>query len=182
MTAVHEEVLIGGALVRLRQKRVSDAPADYRWRSDPEMAAFDAAGPLRASYQDYLVLYKEELRYPGPYRHMFAIETLEARHIGNVMYYNIDERRGEAELGITIGERDFWSRGYGREAIKLFIELIFSTTALKRIYLNTLEWNTRAQRAFKAAGFSPCGRRRREGNAFITMEVLRPHGLDGAAD
>jgi RimJ/RimL family protein N-acetyltransferase len=173
MTSVQDDVLIRGELVQLRRKRLSDAPADFGWRSDPELASFDAAGPLRSTYEDYLTLYKEELQYPGPYRHMLAIETRDGRHIGNVMYYNIDERRGEAELGITIGAREYWGRGFGREAVSIFVRFIFDSTPLRRVYLNTLEWNGRAQRAFEAAGFRVCGRRRRDGNVFVTMEVVR---------
>ncbi|MEX2236466.1 MAG: GNAT family N-acetyltransferase [Dehalococcoidia bacterium] len=176
MTAIQDDVLIQGDLIQLRRKRLGDAPTDYGWRTDPELAGFDAAGPLRTSYEDYLSLYREELQYPGPYRHMFAIETRGGRHIGNVMYYNIDERRSECELGITIGEREYWNQGYGRDAVEAFVRLIFITTNLRRVYLNTLEWNERAQRAFEAGGFNPCGRRRRDGNIFVTMEALR----DGA--
>ena len=173
MTSVQDDVLIRSELIQLRRKRLSDATADFGWRSDPELASFDAAGPLRSTYDEYLTLYKEELQYPGPYRHMFAIETRDGRHIGNVMYYNIDERRGEAEMGITIGERDCWGRGFGRDAVATFVRFIFDTTQLRRVYLNTLEWNARAQHAFEAAGFKVCGRRRRDGNVFITMEALR---------
>ena len=173
MTSVQDDVLIRGELIQLRRKRLSDAPADFGWRSDPELASFDAAGPLRSTYDDYLALYKEELQYPGPYRHMLAIETRDGRHIGNVMYYNIDERRGEAELGITIGEREYWSRGFGRDAVATFVRFIFESTRLRRVYLNTLAWNERARRAFEAAGFTACGKRRRDGNVFVTMEIVR---------
>jgi RimJ/RimL family protein N-acetyltransferase len=173
MTATQDDILIRGDLVRLRRKRLSDAPADYGWRTDPELASFDASGPLKSTYDDYYQLYAEELHYPGPYRHMLAIETLDGEHIGNVMYYNIDDRRKETEVGITIGNRGYWHKGYGRDAIKAFVELIFQTTELERIYLNTLEWNVRAQNAFEAAGFRRCGRRRRDGNVFVTMELWR---------
>lgn len=174
MTTVDSDVLIEGTFIRLRRKRPEDAATDYGWRSDPELASFDAAGPLKTSFTDYVALYQEELLYPGPYRHMLAIETHDGRHIGNVMYYNIEERRGEAELGITIGEREYWGQGYGRDAVRTFLRFIFGTTNLKRIYLNTLEWNQRAQSAFEAGGFRRCGRRRRDGSVFVTMEALRP--------
>ena len=44
-------------------------------------------------------------RYPDPGRCSYAIEDEGGRHIGNVMYYNLREATGEAELGITIGDR-----------------------------------------------------------------------------
>ncbi len=170
-TTVHDEVA-RGTLVVLREKRLSDARDDYRWRTDAELARYDAARPFAAAYHDYLALYRDELTYPSPYRHSLAIEDLEGRHIGNAMYYNIDAVRREAEIGITIGEREYWSRGYGSDAVKALVRRIIEVAGFRRVYLKTLEWNVRAQRSFLKAGFHTCGRSRRGGNSFVVMEFL----------
>jgi RimJ/RimL family protein N-acetyltransferase len=170
-TTVQGEVA-RGSLVVLREKRLGDAPNDYRWRSDAELARFDAARPFSATYNDYLALYRDELSYPSPYRRSLAIEDMEGRHIGNVMYYNIDTIRREAEIGITVGEREYWSQGYGTDAVRALVRYIFEATGFRRIYLKTLDWNVRAQRAFEKAGFRACGRSRRGGNVFVVMEYI----------
>jgi ribosomal-protein-alanine N-acetyltransferase len=180
MTAVDDEVA-RGSLVRLRRKRLEDAPTDYEWRRDPELARFDAASPLRSSFQEFLASYTDDIRYPSPYRRVFAIEDLEGHHIGNVMYYNIDERRGEAELGITIGDKRYWGHGYGTDAVRTFLRYLFTETNLHRIYLNTLDWNVRAQQSFKKAGFVSIGINRRGFHTFVTMEVRREWFPDLAA-
>jgi [ribosomal protein S5]-alanine N-acetyltransferase len=172
-----EDEVAKGDLVRLRRKRLSDGEADYRWRRDPELARYDAAAPLRTSLPDFLLTFQEDLRYPSPFRRVYAIESLDGVHIGNVMYYNIDERRGEAELGITVGERDYWGKGYGRDAVRTFVRFIFDNSSLHRIYLNTLDWNARAQRAFQAAGFAPCGLSKRGLHSFVSMEIMREEAL-----
>lgn len=179
MTLEIEDEVARGQLIRLRRKRLTDAAADYRWRRDPELARFDAASPLRVAYQDFLLTYQEDLRYPSPFRRVYAIESLDDTHIGNVMYYNIDERRGEAELGITVGERQYWGQGYGRDAVRTFVQFIFENSALRRIYLNTLDWNVRAQRSFQAAGFLSCGISRRGLHSFVSMEIYREQVLNG---
>ncbi len=172
MTTTVEGEVARGDRVILREKRLGDAPDDYRWRTDADLARFDAARPFAATYNDYLALYRDELTYPSPYRRSLAIEDSRHRHIGNAMYYNIDTIRREAEIGITIGERDCWGRGYGTDAVKTLVRHIFRATGFRRIYLKTLDWNTRAQRAFEKAGFRICGRSRRGGNAFIVMEYI----------
>lgn len=144
MTVVDDHVATG-TLVRLRRKRLSDAENDFHWRRDPELARFDAASPLRSSFQEFLVTYTDDVRFPSPFRRVFAIEDQAGQHIGNVMYYNIDERRGEAELGITIGDKRYWGHGYGSDAVVTFLQYLFRETTLRRIYLNTLDWNVRAQ-------------------------------------
>lgn len=174
MTAreIDDEVACG-SLIRLRRKRLADAQNDYAWRCDPELARFDAAAPLRVPFNDFLVSYREDINYPSPFRRVYAIETLDGTHIGNVMYYNIDEARGEAELGITIGDRRYWSSGYGRDAVRTFVRFLFEVGRMRRIYLNTLDWNVRAQRSFKAAGFVQYGTNKRGMHAFVSMEILR---------
>jgi RimJ/RimL family protein N-acetyltransferase len=100
------------------------------------------------------------------------MEDVAGRHIGNVMYYNIDTIRREAEIGITIGEREYWSKGYGTDAVRTLLRHIFRVTGFRRVYLKTLDWNTRAQKAFEKAGFRVCGRSRRGGNSFVVMEYM----------
>ncbi len=160
-----------GSLVVLRTKRLGDAPNDFRWRTDPELARFDAARPFGGTYNEFLSLYRDELNYPSPYRRSLAIETLDGRHIGNVMYYNIDQVRSEAELGITIGERDYWSSGFGADTVRTLTGYLFEQGGLQRVHLKTLEWNQRARKCFENAGFQECGRNRRGGNNFILMET-----------
>ncbi len=173
MTTLVEGEVARGERVLLREKRLGDAPNDYRWRSQAELTRYDAAHPLTMSYQDYLALYREEILYPNQHRRTFAIEDLQGRHIGNIMYYNVDAFRQEAELGITIGDQQSWGRGYGTEAVRLMVEHLIGRMGIRRVYLKTLSWNRRAQRCFQKAGFVECGRRERSGNRFVLMELRR---------
>ena len=172
MTTTVEGEVARGEFVVLREKRLADAPEDFGWRTDAELARFDAARPFAATYDDYVALFKDELSYPSPYRRTLAIEDPDGRHIGNAMYYNIDAIRREAEIGITIGERSCWGQGYGADAVRTLVKHIFRVTGFRRVYLKTLDWNVRAQRAFQSAGFRPCGRSRRGGNSFVVMEYM----------
>ncbi len=165
--------MLKGLKVVLREKRLEDAANDYAWRCDEELAHYDATITLKLPFADFLADYAEELRYLSQQRRRFAIENLEGKHIGNLMYYDIDEVKGEAELGVMIGDRDYWDQGYGTDAITTLLHHIFSTTTLNRIYLNTLDWNLRAQKCFKKCGFIPCGQAKRYNGTFVIMEIHR---------
>ena len=173
MTTIESDVIVSGKRIRLRRKRLSDASSDYAWRRDPALARYDAARPTQLTYEEFLANYTRELLHPQAYRRTYAVEDHSALHIGNVMYYNIDLSRREAELGITIGNPDYWGRGYGSEAVDLFVDHVFTETAVTRIYLHTLDWNVRAQRAFENAGFRHCGRSKRGAYRFQLMELRR---------
>ena len=165
--------MLTGQKVILREKRLSDAERDYNWRCDPDLARLDAAPPLKMSHREFMAFYSDELRYPSRRRCRFAIDSLDGEHIGNCMYYDIDEKKRQAEMGILIGNREYWGKGYGTDAVNTLISHIFRGTILDRIYLNTLEWNIRAQLCFQKCGFIPCGRLTKNGNEFIVMELHR---------
>ncbi len=164
--------LRGGRII-LRDKRPTDAENDYRWRSDPELARLDAAIPLTMSFERYLKLFEDQMKYPTPGSHHYSIETLDGTFIGNCMYYDLDTVNREAELGIVIGDRDYWSDGYGYDAVTTLLHHMFTIRNLKRVYLHTLEWNDRAQKSFSKSGFNAVRSVRRMAHDFILMDVLR---------
>lgn len=164
---------IRGQKVVIRDKRIEDGEDDHRWRSDQELAELDAAPRLRQPLDDFLRDYANELKYPTPWVRRYGIDTLDGLHIGNCMVYDIDNFKGQCEVGILVGNRDYWGRGYGREAVQLLVAQCFKNAAMSRLYLHTLEWNARARRAFAMCGFREVKPVRRAGYNFILMELTR---------
>ena len=171
-----------GARIVLRDKKFEDAENDYRWRSDPELARLDAAIPLTMSFERYLKLFEDQMKYPTPGSHHYSIETLDGLFIGNCMYYDMDTVNREAELGIVIGDRDYWSDGYGYDAVTTLLDHMFNARNLKRVYLHTLEWNGRAQKSFSKSGFNPVKPVRRMAHDFLLMDVLREDWFSTSAE
>ena len=165
--------IIIGSKIRLREKKLSDVRNDYRWQADPELAKLDAAPTFIMSFSIYLLDYTSVLNQKDHHRYSLAIETLDGKHIGNCTCYDIDEKKGEGQVGIMIGDRDYWDKGYGADAINTLVDHIFSTSTLNRLYLKTLDWNQRAQQCFSKCGFTPCGKIKRDGYSFILMELKR---------
>ncbi len=162
-----------GARVILRDKRLEDAEQDYIWRSDPELARLDAAYPLSMTFDRFFKIFQDQLRYPTPGSHHFSTDTIDGKFIGNCMYYDLDSVNLEAELGIVIGDRDYWGNAYGYDAVTTLLNHMFADKKLKRVYLHTLEWNKRAQRCFEKCGFDPVKMVRRLSHDFVLMEILR---------
>ncbi len=157
----------------LREKRLADAWNDYAWETDPELAHLDAVPMIATTFPQYLSDYVNELHNSFPNSHRFAIETMNGEHIGNCSYYNTNETKGETELGIMIGNREYWDNGYGTDTITTLVNYIFRETSLKRIYLKTLESNSRAQKCFQKCGFTPYGSLVNDGFSFTLMEIHR---------
>jgi RimJ/RimL family protein N-acetyltransferase len=164
---------ISGSKTRLREKKLSDVRNDYRWQADPELAKLDAAPVLIMSFSLYLLDYATALHQSHSNRYPLAVETLNGKHIGNCTCYDIDEKKEEAQFGIMIGNRAYWDKGYGTDAVNTLVDHIFNTSTLNRLYLKTLDWNQRAQKCFIKCGFTQCGQLKRDGHNFVLMELTR---------
>ncbi len=165
--------MITGSRIILREKRLADARDDYAWETDPELAQLDAAPIPDIAFPQFLSEYTSQLRHFPLISRRFAVDTLDGKHIGNCSYHNISETNGEAELGIMIGNRDYWDKGYGTDAVTTLVNYVFRQTDLNRIYLKTLESNTRAQKCFQKCGFTPYEHLPKDGYSFVLMETYR---------
>ena len=167
-----------GDMVHIREKRVEDISDEYSWRVDSELSRLDATRPLTMSYEDFLRYSKEEMQFASYRSKRLAVDTLDGVHIGNVMYYDLNMSNRESELGIMIGNKEYWGEGYGTDIVKTLLRYLFEVIGLERIYLHTLAWNYRAQASFRKAGFSSVRPVRRGGQDFILMEVKRGDWLE----
>ncbi|MBP3502705.1 MAG: GNAT family N-acetyltransferase [Clostridia bacterium] len=109
----------------------------------------------------------------------FAIVTLDHdKMIGTVSLENVDFINRTATLGIFIGDKDYRSKGYGTEAIKLILEYGFKYMNLNNIKLDLMSFNERALKCYKKCGFKEYGRRRKckfvNGKYYdsISMDIL----------
>jgi len=165
--------VVSGAKVRLREKKLSDVRNDYRWQADPELARLDAAPVLIMSFSLYLLDYATSLHQSQFNRFPLAVETHEGKHIGNCTFYDIDEKKGEAQLGIMIGNHDYWDKGFGTDTVNTMVAHAFRSTKIRRLYLKTLDSNLRAQKCFARCGFKSFGHLRRNSYNFTLMELKR---------
>jgi len=145
--------VILGKKVRLRPIERDDLPRFVRWFGDPEV-------------RRHLLIYvpfsmaQEERWFEGMLNAMdrqesvlMAIETEDGVHIGNIGLHRINWKDRNAELGIVIGEKSYWSQGYGTDAIRLLLGLGFREMNLHRVYLRVDADNARGIRCYEKAGF-----------------------------
>ncbi len=110
----------------------------------------------------------------------FAIRTLDAdRLIGFVALDGLNWAHGDSFIGIGIGDRAYWGKGYGTDAMRVLLRYAFTELNLHRLSLNVFSYNQRAIRSYEKAGFVVEGRQRqalrRDGqyHDLIFMGVLR---------
>jgi RimJ/RimL family protein N-acetyltransferase len=149
--------------VSLRPVRRSDISYFLRWFNDPEVIQYlNMYLPMTEMAEEK---YIEEL---GTTRAKtdahFVIEVIEGdetKPIGSIGLHNINNKDHHATFGIAIGEKDYWSQGYGTEATRLLIDYGFEQLNLHRISSSAFAFNERSIRLHKRAGFREEGRQRK---------------------
>lgn len=159
--------MLHGEKTHLRHLERSDIPTFVRWFNDPEVREYVAINRPMATAEEERWF---ERHLDDKSGEIFAIEATDGEqpvHIGNVGLHDIDWVHRHAELGIVIGEKAYWSKGYGSDAIRAVLRHAFHTLNLHRVYLRVYEDNARGIRAYEKCGFKLEGRSR---------EVVFRHG------
>jgi RimJ/RimL family protein N-acetyltransferase len=90
----------------------------------------------------------------------FAIEA-DGTFIGQCALFRFDDIAHTCMLGITIGDKAYWGRGYGRDALTVLLDYAFRLRNMRRVTLSVNGTNERAIRAYQACGFVEEGRLRK---------------------
>ncbi len=151
-----------GEQVRLRPANREDLPLFVTWLSNPEMREYITIRYISEALEErWFEGLTGDLGGAAPARLHFVIETREGeRPIGVVGIEGINWRDREAEVGIIVGEPEFWGRGYGSDAMRTILKVGFDWYNLHRIYLHVVADNTRAVRSYEKCGFTHEGRKR----------------------
>ena len=147
-----------GERIYLSPRNVEDVEIFTEWMND-----FGITDYTGRSYQT--ITLQEEKTYlekEQSNKNTFAIIDLQTDEmIGTVGLHEVDNINRTATLGIFIGNKNYWSKGYGTEAIQLILDFGFNYLNLNNIELALMEFNQRALKRYEKCGFKEIGRRRK---------------------
>jgi RimJ/RimL family protein N-acetyltransferase len=179
--------MLKGPRLTLRPVQREDLPKLYEFNVDVEVELLSGGDPpMPRPLAYWQAWYDREATKDRPDSLWFIIEA-DGQVIGNCGLEAFDRVSRTCELGITIGERGYWSKGYGREAIGLLLDYAFRILNQQRVWLSVNGDNERAIRSYRASGFAEEGRMRRHkwvGGRYIDyvfMGVLREEWERGAS-
>jgi RimJ/RimL family protein N-acetyltransferase len=154
--------MLKGNRVQLRPVKRSDISYFLRWFNDPEVIQYLGLYlPMTEMAEEKFIENTGTEKVPS--RVLFVIEALTdeaAVPIGNISLGGINSKDHFATFGIAIGDKDYWSKGYGTEAMKLMVKYGFEQLNLHRISSNAIAFNERSIRMHLGVGFKEEARER----------------------
>jgi len=178
--------LLMGKFVRLAAVEPKEiVEATVRWNRDSEYQRFAMLEPANLISTKRLTEWaeKDQEKEPPAFFY-FAIRTLDGdRLIGSCGMGGDIYPHGEGFVGIGIGDRQDWNKGYGTDAMQVLLSFAFNELNLRRVSLSVLNHNARGIRSYVKAGFVREGIQRgsvlREGQRWddVFMGILREEWL-----
>jgi RimJ/RimL family protein N-acetyltransferase len=163
-----------GANCYLSPISLDDAEKFTEWLNDLEVTVnLQMYASVISAEQERVLL--EELAKGHNYS---IIDSKTDELIGNCGFLDIDHLNRTAETGIFIGNKNYWNRGYGTEALRLLLDYGFKALNLNNVLIRVYSFNERAQKSYQKVGFKTLGRRRaalrRGSEAFdiVYMDIL----------
>jgi RimJ/RimL family protein N-acetyltransferase len=141
--------MLQGLLVDLVPYDARFTARDLEWINGPMREWWGQDGLITAAEQER----RREQRQLQPNRAAFGIQTKDGRPIGMEVLRDINWTNRHAEVGAGIGDPAYWGGGYGSDAMLLITEYAFNWLDLRRLWLNTMGHNVRAQRQVEKCGF-----------------------------
>jgi RimJ/RimL family protein N-acetyltransferase len=157
----------------------------FRWFQDTEFVRYLDTDPSRLpSEKKWKEWLDKDLEKETSNEMFLSIRPLGSEQmIGFIGLFDLYQQHGDTLVAIALGEREYWSKGYGTDAMRIMLRYAFNEVNLRRVGLIVFEYNPRAIRSYEKAGFAHEGRVRgcilREGKRydFLYMGVLREEWL-----
>ncbi len=144
--------VIKGDNVYLRPLKKPDVGSIAKWHDDKEIMTMISLART-GSEQYWSVWIERKLRSPNAI--YFGIVRADDDLL--IGYTHLEElyqsQRLCRDVGILVGEKDQWSKGYGTEAMGLLLRYAFGELCLHRLELMTFVFNRRGIRLWEKCGF-----------------------------
>ncbi|MHA2036690.1 MAG: GNAT family N-acetyltransferase [Promethearchaeota archaeon] len=151
-----------------------------KWFNDPEITQYlSMYRPLTRMWEEDWIENLKNRDDTIAFSILIRDEDDGEKLIGNCGIHAIDWKNRVAEVGITIGEKEYQSKGYGTEAMEMLLKYAFKTLNLNRIQLRVYVFNSRAINSYNKIGFVKEGQMRKaifikgEYHDIIFMSILQ---------
>ena len=147
---------LDGSRVFLTELNFANIWTHFRWNNDAELHALEYDTPfVPESFGDFFRRFEMIRRNGRAQGFDFEIHRRGYNDslIGVASLSNIDPANHHAGLTLTIGAREAWHQGYGRETLDMLLRFSFDTLGLHRVMTTALTYNAAWKHLLTTSGF-----------------------------
>ncbi|MED1945285.1 MULTISPECIES: GNAT family N-acetyltransferase [Brevibacillus] len=143
--------------IYLRKMTGEDVDVYHTWRNDVEVMR--TTNPFMDVYtwDDTNGFVNQVILQGSSSKSYMIVDCQTNRPIGITSLIQIDLKNRNAECIIDIGEKEYWGKGYGGEALKLLLDYAFLEMNLHRVSLRVFSFNEKAIKLYERLGFKQEG-------------------------
>lgn len=140
----------------IRPLKKEDASLWQTWDVDPEVQAHmpEPKNEPQDISEQFEYITECEADEEGYY---WSIETLDGATIGTVSLFEINSHHKTGDVGIVIGDKNYWGKGVATEVFGTLIPYAFENLDLERISAEVEAANIPMQKVFEKVGFKHDG-------------------------
>lgn len=138
------------SLIPFKEEHISERYIG--WLNDPEVNRFLEVRFVHQTY-DTVLAYVRSF-YGDIEKYMWGIYPNDTtRPIGTATLSYINRHHQVGVIGLMIGEKEYWGKGFGTETIKLIVDYAFGGLGLHKVTAGAVADNRGSVKAFQKAGF-----------------------------
>jgi RimJ/RimL family protein N-acetyltransferase len=155
-----EQAMIEGNRVKLVPLDPGNIYRHFEWSNDPDLNRLQSEIPFEEeTFGVFKRRFEQLIETPAKHERHFEIHTSEGKIIGVAFIGRINEHNRNCLLSITIGDREYWGEGYGKDAMAALLRHCFEDMRMHRVSTETFEYSDAWRRLVESVGFE------REGTA-----------------
>lgn len=167
--------LLEGEKLYLRPVTVDDVTDEHvGWLNDPEVNQF-----LESRFEKHTLessrAYVEKISRNPANIFLVIMRKDTGQHIGNIKLGPIDPHHKVGSIGLMIGDKLSWGKGFAKEAIQLLAQYSFEILKLHKLTAGAYENNPASIKVFLKLGFFQEGCRKKHvrfGDGYVDYILL----------
>lgn len=153
-------VFIEGRQIYLKGIRTADVNSLYcSWLNDPKVNSYLCCRFTKWTLSKMKRYISDTIKDPSNYFWGIYLKDND-KHIGNIKLGYVNMNYKYADIGVIIGDRCSWGKGFATEAVKLVKDFAFKKLRLHKLTAGSYANNYGSIKIFQKAGFSIEGARK----------------------
>lgn len=149
-------MLLKGEKVILKQSALKHVPLYWKWIRDKRVTRYMTGAQFPKTYAEELKWFRGMKRKKDE-KLFIILDAATKKPIGNLGIHQISYYNCKASIGIMIGEKAYWNKGFGTNAMKTALFYCFNTLKLNKVSLTVDVDNIGGMKCYRKCGFKKVG-------------------------